>query len=176
MADDRELYERFVRGDPGAFETLFLRHQREVFGWVYRIIRNQGEAEELTVETFWRIYAARARFDPTRSFGPWARRIATNVALNGLRAQRHHEPLAFEPAAPGAPDPAERAQMRRRLAAAFHRLSPKLRLVAILALVEEVPYGEIAQALGLSHEAVKSRVFRAVRKLRKALTAKGITP
>lgn len=174
VTDDREPYERFVRGDQGAFETLFSRHQREVLGWIYRIVRDEGEAEELTVETFWRIYVARARFDPTRSFGAWARRVSTNVALNWLRSRRRH--LLFEPKARHQSDPVEREDLRRSIGSAIAGLSPELRLVATLALVEEVPYEEIAEALGLSREAVKSRVFRAVRKLRRALEAKGIRP
>jgi RNA polymerase sigma-70 factor, ECF subfamily len=170
------MHERFVQGDLRAFETLFSRHQQEVFSWVYRIVRDPGEAEALTVETFWKIYVARARFDPERSFGAWARRIATNLAMNRLRAPGRHEPLLFEPPAPRTSDPVELDHLRVSIASAFAELSPKLRLVATLALVEDVPLKDIAAALGLSREAVRSRVFRAVRKLRKALEAKGIRP
>ena len=176
MSDDREVYERFVRGDLRAFEVLFSRHQQEVFGWAYRIVRDRSEAEDLTVETFWRIYVARACFDETRSFGAWARRIATNLALNRLRTLRRHEPLLSEPRAPRTSDPVELEELRANIESALADLSPKLRLVATLALVEKLPYAEIAESLGLSREAAKSRVFRAVRKLRKALEAKGIRP
>jgi RNA polymerase sigma-70 factor (ECF subfamily) len=176
VSDDRELYERFVNGDLGAFEVLFARYQHEIFGWVHRIVRDRSEAEELTVEALWRIYVARARFDPSRSFAPWARRIATNLALNRLRTLRRQEPLLFEPRAPRTVDPVERRELRAAIGAALAGLSPKLRLVATLALVEGLPYAEIADSLGLSREAVKSRVFRAVRKLRRALEAKGIRP
>lgn len=176
MSDEREICERFVQGDLGAFEILFSRHQGEVFGWIHRIVRNRGEAEDLTVEAFWKIYVSRARFDERRSFGAWARRIATNLALNRLRSLRRHEPLVFEPPAAATADPVERGELRAELESALGELSPKLRLVVTLALVEELPYAEIAESLGLSREAVKSRVFRAVRKLRKALAARGIEP
>lgn len=174
VTDDRDLYWRFVEGDLDAFESLFRRYEREVYGWTYRIVRRRAEAEELTVETFWQIYRARARFSPARGFGPWARRIATNLALNRLRTLGRYEPLPVEPAAPAPADAGERGDLRRAIAEAFAALSPKLRLVAVLAFVEQVPYGEIAEALGLSLEAVKSRVFRASRKLRRLLEAKGI--
>ena len=75
-----ELLERFARGDLEAFEILFRQFQKEAYGWIIRIVRDPRAAEELTVETFWRIYRAHARFDPTRSFGAWARRVATNLA------------------------------------------------------------------------------------------------
>jgi len=176
VSNDRQIYERFVHGDVAAFELLFARHQREVFGWVYRIVRDRSEAEDLTVETFWKIYAARSRFDKGRSFGAWARRIATNLALNRLRARRRDEPLRFEPRAPRAADPVEAADLRDAIGSALAGLTPRLRLVATLALVEELSYEEIATSLGLSREAVKSRVFRALRKLRQALREKGIGP
>ena len=71
-----ELLERFTTGDVEAFEILFQQYQKDVYGWIVRIVRNPTAAEELTVETFWRVYRSRARFDPTRSFGAWTRRIA----------------------------------------------------------------------------------------------------
>ena len=74
--------ERFTRGDIQAFEALFREYQGEVYGWIIRIVHDSGAAEDLTIETFWRIYRARARFDATRSFGAWARRIAINLALD----------------------------------------------------------------------------------------------
>src|SRR5258705_12357442 len=77
--------ERFASGDLVAFESLFREFQGPVYGWVMRIVRDRGAAEELTVETFWRAWNARARFDPSRSFGAWARRIASNLALNHLK-------------------------------------------------------------------------------------------
>ena len=58
----------FRQGDLDAFETLFRLHQRAVYGWILRMVRNPGAAEELTAETFWRIYRAHARFDPARGF------------------------------------------------------------------------------------------------------------
>ena len=83
-----EVLRQFCHGDLDAFESLFRRHQRDVYGWIVRIVRDPAAAEDLTVETFWRIYRIHARFDPSRSFEPWARRIATNAALDHLKAVR----------------------------------------------------------------------------------------
>ena len=58
-----ELLERFAAGDVDAFESLFREHQGEVYRWIMRIVRNTAAAEDLTVETFWRMYRAHARFD-----------------------------------------------------------------------------------------------------------------
>jgi RNA polymerase sigma factor (sigma-70 family) len=80
-----ELLERFARGEHDAFETLFHRFQGEVFGWIMRIVRDCGIAEDLTVEAFWKMHRAHARFDPARSFGAWVRGIATNLALDHFK-------------------------------------------------------------------------------------------
>ena len=65
-----------------AFEVLFHLRQRAVFGWIMRIVRNRAAAEDVTIETFWRVYQAHARFEPQRGFEGWARRIATRAALD----------------------------------------------------------------------------------------------
>ena len=171
-----ELLERFAKGDLEAFEALFCQCQGEVYGWILRIVRDRGSAEDLTVETFWRIHRAHATFNPERSFGAWARRIATNVAFDHLKRARHEVTLQENFPAPVRPDPAVSREVQDRIRQALWELPAKLRVVAILALVEEEPYEEVAGALGISVGAVRSRVFRAVRLLRKKLNGLGVEP
>jgi RNA polymerase sigma factor (sigma-70 family) len=171
-----DVLRRFCHGDLDAFEALFHQHQGEVHGWIVRIVRDPAAAEDLTVETFWRIYCARARFDPKRGFGPWARRIATNAALDHLRMARSETGLPDDLASPQLPDPGVSEDFRRKTARAFRRLPLKLQVAATLALIEEQPYKEIAEALGISTGAVKLRVFRALRLLRKELKRQGVEP
>ena len=170
-----ELLERFVAGDLEAFEALFRQHQSEVYRWTVRIVRDTGAAEDLTVETFWSIYRARERFDPAAgSFRAWARRIATNAALDHLRHARKETELSEDYPATLRGDPAVGREVRRQLRRAFLDLPAKYRLVATLALIEDEPYDEIAEAAGISVALVKVRVFRAVRMLRKKLSSFGL--
>jgi RNA polymerase sigma factor (sigma-70 family) len=185
-----KLLSQFASGEVEAFETLFRQFQGEVFRWIVPIVRDPTAAEDLTVETFWRIYRAHARFQPDRSFGAWARRIATNVALDYLKTARPREeqfverpvgesvpePRAGHPAIAASAlrnaamgNPAVRREIRERTQLAFEQLPAQLRMVAALALIEECPHAEIADALNISTAAVKSRLFRAVRLLRKKL-------
>lgn len=170
----------FRHGDVDAFEALFQRHQRAVYGWILRMVRDPGTAEDLTAETFWRIYQAHARFDPARGFEGWALRIATHAALDWMRTARTENELRAEmapdPEAPAAGDAAVSAEIREKTALAFQRLTPKLRIAAVLAVVEEQPHRDVAEALGISVAAVKVRVFRALRLLRKDLERQGIRP
>lgn len=170
-----EVLQQFAAGELDAFETLFRQFEGEVYGWIVRIVRDPATAEDLTVETFWRIYRAHARFDASRSFGAWTRRIATNVALDHLKSARVRE-MQVEDELPleagcdsRAPDPAVRREVRDRVQLAFQQLPAKLRVVATLALIEECPQNEIAEALNISSAAVKSRLFRAVQLLRRKL-------
>ncbi len=174
--EEAEALLAFQRGNLSAFEALFRRHQRAVFGWVLRIVRNPAAAEEIVVEAFWRIYRAHARFDPARGFEAWARRIATHAAIDFLRTKRPEVELPAHLPAPEPADPAIAGELRRATAMAFAKLPATLRVAATLAVIEERPHKEVAAALGISVGAVKLRVFRALRKLRKELERQGITP
>ncbi len=177
MPDELEgdVLERFVRGDQDAFEQLFRQFEIEVYRWILRIVRDASAAEDVLVEAFWRAYRGRARFDSSRSFSAWMRRIATNAALDHLRAARPQARWTTTVDTLPAPAGTDRA-VRKSIAVAFRRLPPRLRVVAALALIEGQPYAEIAEALGLPTGTVKSRVFRAVRALRKELARMGIRP
>jgi RNA polymerase sigma factor (sigma-70 family) len=85
---DADVLRGFVRGDQGAFEQLFRRFEADVFRWILRILRDSAAAEDVLVDAFWRAYRGRAQFDAGRSFGAWIRRIATNAALDHLRAHK----------------------------------------------------------------------------------------
>jgi len=171
-----ELQTRFARGDLEAFETLFRQFQGTVYRWIVRIVRDPAAAEDLTVDTFWRIYRAHARFRPDGSFGGWARRIATNVAIDHLHRVRADQPLPEDVPEAVAADSAVERETRERIARAFRGLPAKYQVAAMLALIEEEPYAEIAAALGISEGAVKTRVFRAVRLLRTRLEQLGVKP
>jgi RNA polymerase sigma-70 factor, ECF subfamily len=178
MPDDVDpvLLQRFVQGDEAAFESLFRQFEGEVYGWIVRITRDASAAEDALVEAFWRAYRSRARFDASRSFGAWMRRIATNAALDQLRAaaragirpearhDRSHPMNASDP-----------HDLRDSIRVAFGRLPPRLAAVAALALIEQQSHADIAEALDVPIGTVKSRIFRAIRLLREELTRLGFT-
>lgn len=171
-----DLLRRFALGDIDAFETLVRQVQGNIYAWIVRIVRDPGIAEDLTVEALWRIYRARHQFRSDGNFEGWARRIATNLAVDHLRRKKPEDPLLVEPVAAPEPDHLVARETRERIRQAFRQLPPKLRVAATLALIEERPYDEIADALETSVSAVKMRVFRAVRILRKRLSDVAVNP
>ena len=191
---DGELLARFVHGDRDASERIFRQYEHEVYRWILRIVRERSATEDAVVEAFWRAYRSRARFDPSRSFGAWMRRIATNAALDQVNASRQRGWVPLDdvgrgdsvgrvpPSAGGAwrggpaesrGGPADLA-VADSIARAFRALPPKLQVVATLALIEERPHAEIADALDVPMGTVKSRLFRATRLLRKELARAGV--
>jgi RNA polymerase sigma-70 factor (ECF subfamily) len=171
------LLDRFVRGDVDALEGLFRQFEKEVYRWSLRIVREPAAAEDVTAETFWRAWRGRARFDRDRPFGAWLRRIATNAAIDWLKSAARDPSRPTGHALDGvatrdAPTPDHK--VHDALTRAFRGLPVRLRVVATLALIEERPHSEIAEALDLPLGTVKSRVFRATRALRAELAKKGI--
>ena len=175
-AVDRELLQRFVQGDEAAFELLFRQFEAEVYGWILRITRDPAAAEDALVDAFWRAYRSRARFDASRSFGAWMRRIATNAALDQLH-RAAAEGTVRATAVTGAEPMSNPAShdLRDALRVAFGRLPPRLAAVAALALIEQQSYADIAEALDVPIGTIKSRVFRATRMLREELARLGLT-
>jgi RNA polymerase sigma-70 factor (ECF subfamily) len=171
-----ELLERFVAGELDAFEALFRQYQGEVYRWILRIVRDPAAGEDLTVETFWRVHRAHSRFEVDGNFGAWLRRIATNVALDHLRKARPALELTMDVAAEEKPDAVVQQEVRKNILRAFAELPARLRIVVQLGLIEDEPYQEIAETLGISLAAVKLRMFRGVRMLRKKLEKQGVRP
>ena len=171
-----DLLQRFAAGDLDAFESLFRQHQSAVYRWIVRIVRDPAAAEDLTVETFLRAYRAHARFRSDGNFEGWLRRIGTNAALDHLRSARKHVPLSDDLPSDPVPDSAEQSESRLAIRSAMVSLPPRLRIVVQLGLIEEEPYRAISEALGISESAVKLRMFRAVRILRKKLQQWSVRP
>ena len=171
-----DILARFVHGDRDAFEALFRAFHVEVHRWGLRIVRDSSGADDVVVETFWRAYRGRARFDPSRSFGAWLRRIATNVSRDYLKDARRRATTSTVDVTAVAAHAAPDSSVAEAVERALRRLSPRLQVVATLALIEERSYAEIAEALDVPIGTVKSRVFRATRDLRKELARLGVQP
>lgn len=166
---------RFAEGDLEAFESVFREFQGRVYGSIVRLVRDPGTAEDLTVETFWRIYRSRHRFNPEYDFGGWAHRIAVNLALSHLRQRRPPVSLTTDVPDSPAPDTVEQREKREQVRNALLSLPPRFQEVVTLSLIEQRSQAEIAMALGISIGTVKSRSFRALRLLRRKLQQMGVT-
>jgi RNA polymerase sigma factor (sigma-70 family) len=179
---DEMLASRAKSGDMDAFVELSKRHANRVFQTAYRITKNRQDAEDALQEAFLNAFTHLKNFEGRSSFSTWLTRIAINSALMTLRKKRnsHEIPLDDGPVGnfvirePQSPmgDPEShyvRGERHKLLRKAIHRLPPIYREVIHLQEAKEHSLREIAQSLGITVPAVKSRLSRAKNALRTAM-------
>ncbi|MCC6259451.1 MAG: sigma-70 family RNA polymerase sigma factor [Anaerolineales bacterium] len=171
---DRDLILRARRGENTAYSELVTRYQTSVFNVCYRILHNYFDAEDLAQETFIRALDRLHTFDLEREFSPWVRRIAANLCLNHLEAQKPSAALDEDRDEDKTQSPAEQVEVKERseqIRAALASLPPHYRIVIELRHYQELSYAEIAAELNIPLSDVKSHLFRARQLLAEKLHA-----
>jgi RNA polymerase sigma-70 factor (ECF subfamily) len=184
LAEDAILAERLARGDRAAFREFVESHKKPIYSLAYRMTGNHADAEDVSQEVFVRIFRSIATFDHGAKFSSWVYRITANAAIDHLR-RRRLAPSAFkevridDPAQAAARaevvsgrNPAREAESRllgAKIENALRSVSERERAAFILRHYHDLDLKEIAETMGISMGAVKSYLFRAVRKLRKEL-------
>jgi len=172
-------------GDEASFELLLQRYRTPLVNFLFRMVRNREQAEDLAQEVFLRVYRARKDYVPSAKFTTWLFRIATNLALNAMRDTRYQklEISIDAPVTVDAEDGDERlldvAEKRPNIEQhlvedvrvgmirhAINKLPEKQRAAVLLHKYQELDYVEIAKILSCSESALKSLLFRAYEALR----------
>lgn len=161
------------RGDKQAFSQLVQAYQRPVFNLTYRMLGNSEEAEDAAQETFLRAYARLGQYDPQMKFSTWVFSIANHHCIDRLRKRRAtHISIDDNPVLENlqedTPQPEHQALEREQsieLQGLINLLEPEYRTPLVLRYWEEMSYEEIAEAMGVTVAAVKSRLFRARQQL-----------
>lgn len=184
---DAECVRRLQRGDTEAFTPLVQRYQRTIFNLAYRMLGDYDDAAEVSQEAFLSAYRSIGSFRGDASFSTWLYRIAVNHANTrrksaGVWQQRTAPIESIEPPSDGGADPANavaRNELRQQVQAALNELTPEDASIILLRDLQDVPYEEVAQVLGIPIGTVKSRLHRARRALKARLApyfnAKGTT-
>ncbi len=175
--DDSELVARAWRGDTAACEEIVQRHQQIAFRTAYVITGSAAEAEDAAQEGFVKAFRALDRFRVGAALRPWLLQIVANEARNRVRASSRRDQMQLRLAEgyrPGdaAPSPealAMRAESRRRLLDGLNALAEDDRLVIAARYLLELSGEETAAALGIPEGTVKSRLSRALAKLKSRL-------
>jgi RNA polymerase sigma-70 factor, ECF subfamily len=169
---ERELVERARAGDEDAFRMLMTRHRDRAYGIALRITRSPQDAEDVTQQAFVRVWRALPDFRGESSFATWLHRIVARRALDrasSLNSARAREE-DLDPAASSVPIPAHERDviLLRRLEHLMNRLSAAQRAVIALHYWDEQSVEEIAAALAMPENTVKTHLRRARAALREA--------
>ena len=170
--DESTLVRRAADGEAEAWEPLVLAHQDAVFRLCYLLLGDPDEAEDVAQEAFLRAWNHLRRFDPARPLRPWLLSIASNLASNRRRsAGRYVAALmrAFRDAPVSARSIEERSTQKMEsgeLWKAVQSLSLPDQQIVYLRYFLELSVAETAQALSVPEGTVKSRLSRALEKLR----------
>jgi RNA polymerase sigma-70 factor (ECF subfamily) len=180
---DKSLIDAHCQGDPAAFGELVHRYGDSVLGYLIRMSGNREQAEDLFQETFKRVHEKAHTFRGPQ-FKGWLFRIATNVALDGIRRGKrskaislnqqldcdnpNSEQLGAVALADDSYNPSEqalKAEQTEQVRRAIELLPARQRATLVLAYYQQLSYTDVAEVLGCSVGTVKTQMFRALRTL-----------
>lgn len=192
MTREEELrtVESVLGGDVNAFETLVLSYEKNVYNLALRMVKNPEDASDMAQEAFIRAYNSLASFRGESKFSVWLYRIVSNVCLDFLRSRSRHPTVSLsvendegEETELDIPDESQspEALLERRLTRDSVRrgldaLSEEYRQILLLREIQGLSYDEIAETLSMELGTVKSRIFRARKKLCDFLLRDGNIP
>ena len=185
-----QIVQRVLQGDVNAFEKLVLEYEKAVYGITQRMCGNAEDAADMTQETFIKAYNSLSSFRGDSKFSVWLYRIATNVCLDFLRSKSRKPTVSLSmedddgeevelDIADESQSPErllERGLTRDAVRRGLNALSPEYRQILLLREIQGLSYEEISEVLTLEVGTVKSRIFRARKRLCAFLLEDGNIP
>ena len=179
--EEQRIIADVLAGDPARFEALVRVHEKGIYRLCCRMLGGEQDALDASQEAFFKAYRGLAGFRGDSRFSVWLYRLASNACLDILRKRSAAKelPLTDEEGGmfdipdpgPSPQDAAERTETREAVQRALAALAPEHRQAVILRDVNGLSYEEIAAVTGLEAGTVKSRIFRARRRLAALLQA-----
>ena len=178
---DEQLMAAVAQGGQDGLESLMGRYQNDIFRFCVHYLKDVERAKELTQETFIRVYTASSRFDPARKFKPWVLCIARNLCLNEIKRKRTVPMESLEEyaetrqrdskevlrTAGESPDEAAMSEERRQLLEkALETLKDDAREIVLLRFFQRKSAREIAEIVGSTEGAVRTKLHRILMSLR----------
>lgn len=174
---NEELLSRCKENDESALRELLRRHEKPVYGLLYRMLGNHEDAEEALSDVFVKVWRAAGSFRGTAKFTTWLYRIAGNTARDVLRSRKARPEIAIEDdiltetdlVGTAAVDPETtviNADEVARIELAMQKLTPEDRLLVHLYHIQELDLEEINRITGINRSNLKVKLFRARQKLR----------
>jgi RNA polymerase sigma-70 factor (ECF subfamily) len=173
VISDNELMLKIIKGDIDQVGVLYERYNRMLFGYFFKLTRNQELCEDLVNDVFLKILHSRNKYRGDGIFKVWMFRIARSIFIdnyNRNKRQMVKESIYKNSVNDEAEEDShlllERKENKELVHEALLKLSRKEREVIILSKLDELKYKEVAEILGCSEEAAKVRTFRALKNLK----------
>lgn len=185
MIDDKLLVERMCEGDQEAFRELVEHFKKKVYYLAYDIIHDQHEAEDISQEVFIKVYRFIHKFRKDAKLSSWIYQITVNTAIDAgrkksKRPQVHMEDSQMESlqgisswsneSTNNPENHTEINHLQSQIHLSLEKVSPKERSAFVMRYFNGYNIGEIAEALDVSSNTIKSFLFRAKKKIRKELS------
>jgi RNA polymerase sigma-70 factor, ECF subfamily len=173
---DTALMVAFQQGEEAAFEQILDKYHKAIVNFIYKIVNNRAEAEELAQDVFLRVYRARHNYEPRARFSAWLYRIATNVGLKAAGRKRR-SPFGFGADAitgkeegrarePNAEQKLVESELGKVVRQIIRGLPRNEKIAIILRRYEGLSYKEIAEVMNCTEPAVKTYIHRGKLRLR----------
>lgn len=167
---DKAVNARFVAGDPNAVRHIYRTHSKALFSVAYRILGDRGLAEEAVQQALLNAWRSAERFDPRRSIAPWLTTITKRAAIDVYRREkRHRSDTLGDHDSPVAGESLEAVWETYQVRRAIEQLTPQEREVLMLTHYSGLTHEAAAEQLDVPVGTIKSRSFRAYRKLSELL-------
>lgn len=188
---EREIIDRVLSGDTEAFEALVLEHQNKVYSLALRMVGNEEDARDMAQEAFIRAFSSLTGFRGDSKFSVWLYRLTSNICIDFLRSRAKKRTVSMTWTDDEGDDAGEleipderfspegqfdRASIRESVHRGLDSLSPQYREILVLREINGLSYEEIGRVLGIEEGTVKSRIFRARKKLCDFLLREGNIP
>lgn len=176
MQTDQEIIQRISQGDVEAFREIIQRYQRMIFVFIYKMVNNTQDAEDLTQEVFVKAYEKLSSYRGESQFSTWLHTLARNRTIDFLRRRKIHdsdEQLAYIPSQARDESPQDsllNKEKRKEIERAFSMLSDSYREVIVLRCTHEYPFEKIASLLGIAESTARVRYLRARQEFAKLLS------
>ena len=160
---DTLLLQRIGQGDKTSFDTLFLRHYDRVYGLLFRLLGERGEAEDVAQEVFLKLYHSPFSANEEHNVAAWLYRVATNMGYNAIRGRKRLFQRNIHLVPDPAPDPADTVAQKEAAAkvrAALAKLNPRQTQLLLLRQMG-FSYEELADACGVASGSVGTLLARA---------------
>lgn len=187
---EKKIIEKVLGGDANAFEELVLKYEKTVYNLALRMVGDRDDASDMTQEAFIKAYGSLYSFRGDSKFSVWIYRIATNVCLDFLRSKSRKQQVSLtvsddddEDAQLDIPDPKADPEQQlikkismQSVEEGLKTLPDKQRQILVMRELGGMSYAEIGAALSLEEGTVKSRIFRARKRLCTFLLDSGNIP